>query len=96
MSSSRKYRHMKKREKARAVEQEGARYSYRDAWNDAVSDDNDNEKRQLLAEGGTVFYGMTSPVRDVFNAVEAELAHEQDIQAYEEEYGEEYEEEVYG
>ena len=59
--------------------------AYREAYNDAIRDRDDNEARQLLAEGCVMFQAR-SPFLDAFQEAEEEAAMEQDSDEFDESF----------
>ena len=66
-------------------EKQNLNKAYREAYNDAIRDRDDNEARQLLAEG-CVMFRQRSPFLEAFQEAEEEAAVEQDSDEFDESF----------
>lgn len=80
-----RYQFMAKKALNRYKEDRSVRRSYREAYNDAIRDRDDNEARQLAAEGCIMFHER-SPYLSAFKEAEEEAALEQDEDEYDENF----------
>lgn len=69
----------------RKHENQNLNKAYREAYNDAIRDRDDNEARQLLAEG-CVMFRQRSPFLEAFQEAEEEAAMEQASDEFDESF----------
>ena len=69
----------------RKYENQNLNKAYREAYNDAIRARDDNEARQLLAEG-CIMFRPRSPFLEAFQEAEEEAAAEQDSNEFDESF----------